>query len=105
QNAVRTAIETHTDYVADYRITLASGEERWIAARGRPSYTADGQPPRMLATIQKIPERKQFEAELARLLVAEQTARAQAEDAVRVREEFLSIASPELRNPTAGRRG
>jgi signal transduction histidine kinase len=41
----------------------------------------------------------------AALFAAERTARAQAEEAVRTRDEFLSIASHELRNPVAGLSG
>jgi len=44
-------------------------------------------------------ERRRSERERAALLESEQAARAAAEAAVRVRDEFLSIASHELRNP------
>jgi PAS domain S-box-containing protein len=46
-----------------------------------------------------ITERKRAEAERERLLATEQAARAAAEDAIRARDEFLSIASHELRTP------
>ncbi|XXX81433.1 GAF domain-containing sensor histidine kinase [Sorangium sp. So ce134] len=49
-----------------------------------------------------ITERKQIEAERALLLEHEQTARAAAEAAVRMRDEFVSIASHELYTPIAG---
>lgn len=57
---------------------------------------------RVVGTIgvaRDITERKQAEEELARLLDREQEARAQAEVAVRLREDFLSMASHELRTP------
>ena len=49
-----------------------------------------------------ITERKKLEAERALLLEHEQRARAAAEAAVRMRDDFLSIASHELYTPIAG---
>jgi PAS domain-containing protein len=46
-----------------------------------------------------ITERKRAEAERESLLATEQAARAEAEEAIRARDEFLSIASHELRTP------
>lgn len=43
--------------------------------------------------------------ERARLLTAEQTARTEAEAAIRVRDDFLGIAAHELKTPVAGLRG
>ncbi|HET7036243.1 MAG TPA: GAF domain-containing sensor histidine kinase [Thermomicrobiaceae bacterium] len=50
-------------------------------------------------------ERHWTDQERADLLAREQAARVAAERAVRARDEFLSIASHELRNPVAGVRG
>ena len=47
----------------------------------------------------EIAERKRVEEERARLLVREQQARVEAESAVRLRDQFLSIASHELKTP------
>jgi signal transduction histidine kinase len=47
----------------------------------------------------EIAERKRVEEERARLLVREQQARVEAEAAVRMRDQFLSIASHELKTP------
>jgi excisionase family DNA binding protein len=47
----------------------------------------------------EVAERRLAEENLQRSLAAAQTARAEAEEALRVREEFLSIASHELRTP------
>ena len=57
------------------------------------------------AIARDITERRQLERERAELLVREQEARAVSEAAVRARDEFLSIASHELRNPLATVKG
>lgn len=42
RSSVTDAIEGHSDYEHEYRITTPAGETRWILARGRPHYDADG---------------------------------------------------------------
>lgn len=53
----------------------------------------------ILLAIADITERKQFETERSQLLTQEQTARQQAETANRIKDDFLSNLSHELRNP------
>ncbi len=60
---------------------------------------AVGDTPRILLSIEDITDRKQFEAERARLLTLEQSARKAAETANRAKDDFLSNLSHELRNP------
>ena len=58
------ALAERTDYASEYRIIWRDGAVRWIAARGRPFYGADGQPTHMIGTSQDVTDRKAREAEL-----------------------------------------
>ena len=52
----------------EFRIVRANdGAERWVLGRGRVEYGSDGNPLRMLGTIQDITERKQAEERLQQL--------------------------------------
>ena len=74
-----------------------------ISALGRwyEVYAYPRQGDRFIVLVEDIAARKEAEAERERLLAETETARVAAEEAVRAREEFLSIASHELRNPVA----
>lgn len=61
--AVSLALEQKTDYNTEYRTVWSDGSVRWIAARGRGFYDANGQPVRMLGTAQDISEAKRRDAE------------------------------------------
>ncbi len=99
------AVESNTDFSADYRAILPDQTQRWITVQGRPTYRLDGAPVAIIGTMQDITARKAAEEERERLLAAEQTARAAAEEAVRSRDAFLSIAAHELRTPVTALKG
>lgn len=72
------AIRTNGIYHTDYPIRWRDGSMHWIRAHGRPRYDEHGKADRMVGMTADITETKQFEQR---------------------REDFLSIASHELKTP------
>jgi PAS domain S-box-containing protein len=69
----------------EYRLLRRDGEYRWILDRGTPRFAPDGKFEGFIGSCIDITDRKHMELELER--------------AVRLRDEFLSIASHELKTP------
>jgi PAS domain S-box-containing protein len=81
-----------------------TGEDRVVRSAAAP-IRHDGQIIGAVAINTDITERKQAEVERAQMLAREQAARAEAEAAVQIRDEFLSVAAHELKTPVTSMRG
>ena len=90
-------IEAGYEGVFESEMTRADGTSFPVEVQARP-VPFEGRQARV-AAVRDITERKRAERQLQRLLLQEQDARAEAEAAVGLRDEFLSVASHELRSP------
>lgn len=79
------SIKDNTPYIDEYRIIRPDNKVRWILSKGSPTYDSEGKPLTLSGVLQDITERK----------LAEESLR----DALYARDEFLSIASHELKTP------
>ncbi|MBD2243297.1 response regulator [Nostoc sp. FACHB-888] len=94
------AVKDSTIYNNEYRFKRASdGSYRWQLARGLPLKDEQGIVVKWFGTCTDIQEQKQILEERAHLLELEQVARAKAETANRIKDEFLAVLSHELRTP------
>jgi PAS domain S-box-containing protein len=86
------------DYAVEFRVVWPDGSVRWLEGLGRAvDRDADGRALRLVGVTMDVSARKQAEAERLRL--------AEAEAAVRARDEILSIAAHELRTPVTAIKG
>ena len=61
---VERAIAEQIDYNIEYRVIQPKGNQRWVAAKGRATYGADGQVRGMIGIVQDTTEHRQAEAQL-----------------------------------------
>ena len=100
--SVATALETDGEYADEYRVQRPDGTERWLAARGRPLYDAQGTAVQLVGAVYDTTDRRlaaesvQSEASLMALIARASDLLAsslEAEDAVR---SFARLVVPVL---------
>ncbi|MEG4499516.1 PAS domain S-box protein [Microcoleus sp. F10-C6] len=95
----RRCIETGELWEDTFPLRGKDGSYRWFLSRAVPIRDGGGKVLRWCGTNTDITDRKLAAAERERLLAREKAAREEAEQANRVKDEFLAVLSHELRTP------
>jgi PAS domain S-box-containing protein len=103
--AFETASSGEKPFSCEHRIRLDDGGERWVAALGRLYRDEAGAPARLIGVATDITARKRADTEREALLWQAQEAQRLAEQAVRMKDEFLAMLSHELRTPMSAMMG
>ena len=64
RDAIDRALTNKTEYNVEYRVIWSDGSVHWIAAKGRAFYAQNGEPFRMMGTVQNITAAKQSAQQL-----------------------------------------
>lgn len=94
----RAVLESGIPTEWEEKIPQKDGIHTYIALKF-PLFTQRGEPYAVCGISTDITERKKAEAERERLLEKERSARLEAQKSVQIRDDFISIASHELRTP------
>lgn len=88
RDQLKKAVDENKFYEAEYRVPQPGAPPRWLMSRGQCRYNEQGQPHSLMGVTIDITERK--------------TAENQLEEALKIREDFIAIASHELQTPITG---
>ncbi|MEP6995049.1 MAG: PAS domain S-box protein [Acidobacteriota bacterium] len=89
---VRKAVEERSTYDVEFRVPHPDGSVRWVAGHGQVFVDAEGNPARMIGIGRDVTEKRRAAENL-------ENAYAQAQEALQIRDAFLSIAGHEFRTP------
>jgi PAS domain S-box-containing protein len=93
------ALHGETVPQAEWQVRRPDGEMRTLVGSATPLRRPDGSPAGAVLIAHDATERRRHELERERLLASEQRARATAETADRMKDDFLATLSHELRTP------